>query len=74
MEEGEEREEREGPIESLITSIVILCKPSLCRKDYKTIMYNYSDKLIFIKKRMNLILLMIMFLVYFIEKKKALIF
>ena len=54
--EIEEREERGGPIECLITCIIILRNPSLCTKDYKKIMYDYSDKLIFIKKRMKLIL------------------
>ena len=49
--QSEEREERGGPIERLITYIIILCKPSLSSKDYKKIMYDYSDKLIFIKKK-----------------------
>ena len=48
--ELEEREERGNCIQKLITNKIILCHPSLGKKDFKKIMYNFSDKLIFIKK------------------------
>lgn len=56
IEKKEEKETRGNSFERFITSIIILCNPSLYRKDYKIIMYDYIDKLIFIKKRMKLIL------------------
>jgi len=43
-------EERGNFIQKFITSQVILCSPSLYKKDFKKIMYDFSDKLIFIKK------------------------
>ena len=43
-------EERGNFIQKFITNQIILCSPSLRKKDFKTIMYDFSDKLIFIKK------------------------
>ena len=43
-------EERGNFIQKFITSQIILCSPSLRKKDFQKIMYDFSDKLIFIKK------------------------
>ena len=49
-EEREEREERGNFFQQFITNVIILCKPKLTKKDYKNIMSNFNDKLIFIKR------------------------
>lgn len=50
LEEIEEGEKRGNPLQRKITENIILCHPSLYKKDYKKIMYDFIDKLIFIKK------------------------
>ena len=49
-EEREEREERGNFFQQFITNVIILCNPKLTKKDYKNIMSNFNDKLIFIKR------------------------
>ena len=46
----EDREERGNWFQKIITDKIILCNPSLKKNDFKKIMYDFSDKLIFIKK------------------------
>lgn len=46
----EEREEKGNFFQQFITERIILCNPSLDKKDFKKIMSDFSDKLIFIKK------------------------
>jgi len=43
-------EERGNFIQKFITNQIVLCNPLLYKKDFKKIMYDFSDKLIFIKK------------------------
>lgn len=50
IEERKEREERGNWLQQIITNVIILCNPKLTKKDYKDIMSNFNDKLIFIKR------------------------
>ena len=74
LERDEGLEERGNIVQKLVTDKIILRHPPLNSKVYKKIMYDFSDQLIFIKKRKILIQIMIISLTYFIEKKKARIF
>ena len=74
LERDEGLEERGNIVQKLVTDKIILLHPPLNAKVYKKIMYDFSDQLIFIKKRKILIQIMIISLAYFIEKKKARIF
>ena len=46
----QEREQRGNFFQQIITDLVILNNPTLKKKDFKKIMYDFSDRLIFIKK------------------------
>ena len=46
----QEREQRGNFFQQIITDLVILNSPTLKKKDFKKIMYDFSDRLIFIKK------------------------
>ena len=46
----EEREQRGNYFQQFITNLIVLCNPTLKSIDYKKIMYDFKDKLIFIKK------------------------
>ena len=50
MQLEKEEEERGNFIQKFITDVIILCSPKLYTKDFKKIMYDFSDKLIFIPK------------------------
>lgn len=45
-----EKEERGNIIQRLITKKIVFCNPTLDKNDYKNIISNFEDKLIFIKK------------------------
>ena len=51
LERNEEQEERGNFLQKFITDKIILRHPSLNKSVYKKIMYDFSDKLIFIKKK-----------------------
>ena len=48
-----ENEQRGNIIQRLITDKIVFCSPTLSKNDYKNIISNYGDKLIFIKKNTN---------------------
>ena len=49
--QSQEREERGNFIQRGISNLFVFCKPSLDKKNFKKIMYDFSDELIFIKKK-----------------------